>query len=181
MARSHALACLVVRGPHPVLHFGPDSPTAKIPSLVARTGVPRCSLKKKGLFFARLCLRDNPFSPSPLEKGRAFPPRRRLSFAFTPVHYGGQGGIPGPRLLNFAPVCIRQVRNLSKQGHGVWASEHTITSPAGAHGFVKLNPPPCESHRSGIQLDEPFARVVCPAHPSEKGINRDPEKPPSPP
>ena len=48
----------------------------------------------------------------------------------------------------------------------IWASEHTITSPAGAHGFVKLNPFPCESHRSGIQLDEPFASVVCAAHPS---------------
>ena len=48
----------------------------------------------------------------------------------------------------------------------IWASEPTITSPAGAHGFVKLNPFPCESHRSGIQLDEPFASVVCAAHPS---------------
>ena len=39
--------------------------------------------------------------------------------------------------------------------------EHTIASPAGAHGFVKLTPAPCESHRNGIQLDKPFASVVC--------------------
>ena len=28
-------------------------------------------------------------------------------------------------------------------------------------GGVELNPAPCESHRNGIQLDKPFASVVC--------------------
>ena len=38
------------------------------------------------------------------------------------------------------------------------------------HGFVNLNPAPCESHRIGIQVDKPFwgeqASGVCAAHPS---------------
>ena len=45
--------------------------------------------------------------------------RKPLGFLFRGGVYGGQGGIPGPRILSFAPGCIRQVRNLGIQGHGV--------------------------------------------------------------
>ena len=67
----------------------------------------------------------------------------------------------GPRTTSCWARCDERNKRVP-----IWASEHTITSPAGAHGFVKLHPFPCESHRSGIQLDEPFASVVCAAHPS---------------
>lgn len=48
--------------------------------------------------------------------------------------------------------------------------EENAQPPAWTQGFVNLNPPPCESHRGGIQVDEPFCRrgrrMVCAVQPS---------------
>ena len=48
--------------------------------------------------------------------------------------------------------------------------EENAQPPAWTQGFVNLNPPPCDSHRGGIQVDEPFCRrgrrMVCAVQPS---------------
>ena len=60
-------------------------------------------------------------------------------------------------------------RQKQTKGKSVPTEQDTVPLMT-THGFVNLIPPPCESHRGGIQVDEPFwegrPTGVCAVHPS---------------
>ena len=60
-------------------------------------------------------------------------------------------------LQHFLTFCWREVfyseRSSSPCGR---LASHRVN--LGTHGFVDLIPPPCESHRGGIQVDKPYCR-----------------------